>query len=169
MENPTKYIRDYVGMHYTGLQISPVKMQSRERVACVWGNIKIGKDQWSFNFILPRSAPEGGRPLCSMVKKNNVVVWEFENDHKLFQGLRQKFRVHLHELRVGKERHVLLVEVIEGNPDRITRVYKMDGEEMMFELETMLKLTLGKLWGMPAHFSRDEKSILDKLLKPHRR
>ena len=131
MEDPTNYLRDYVCLHYKGLKISSVRMQSRERVASAWSNIYIGKDQWSFHFILPRSAPEDGRPLCSAVKKNNTISWDFVDDHKLFQGLRQKFRVHLHQLRIDKQQHFLLVEVIEGDPDRITRVYKMDGEEML--------------------------------------
>lgn len=169
MDNPTQYLKAYLTAHYPGLGLSSVYSQARERVAYCWGHIILKGVRWDFRFMIPRSAPEDGRPLCTTVKRDGIVVWNFEEDHKLFQGLRQKFRVHLHEIKVQDIVQYMLVEVLEGEPDCITRIFRMDGEEFMFNLECVLKVQVARLWGTKTHFSADEKQALDALMLPQKK
>ena len=152
--------------NHPGLQMSAIHQAARERVVYGWGNIKLTSGRWDFNMFIPRSAPENGRPLCTTVKCNGKEVWTFESDHKMFQGLRQKFRVHLHELSVQGSRQFMLVEVLEGEPDKITRILRIDGDEFSLEVESLLKMTLGRLWGMKVHMKAEEKRALDRLMQP---
>ncbi len=169
MDNPTQYLKAYVVSHYPSLIMSSVSTGSRERVAQCWGYVRLPTGRWDFRLILPRSAPENALPLCTTVKKDNIEVWTFDDDHKMFQGLRQKFRVHFYELRQNHTSHFLLVEVLEGEPDRVTRIYRLDGADLLFELECLLKVQIAQRWGMKVHQEPFEKETLQRLFAPRRR
>lgn len=169
MDNPTKYLRDYMRKHHPGLTISPVITKGGERVATCWINVKLKSGWWSFNIMIPRTAPENGRPLCTVVKHNNEQVWSFEEDHKTHQELLHKLRVHLHGFSSPAGTQFALVEIMEGDPDMITRVYRMDGDEFSLEIESLYKSLLGRLWGMKIRLSAEEKRAIARLMQPQRR
>jgi len=146
--------------------MQPIRTSRTESSAQGWGNITLSKSSWGFKMMIPRNAPEDGRPLCTKVTHNGVVVWEYYDDQQPYQGVRDKIRVHLFEMKVGTSVQFCLVEVQEGDPDRLTRVYRMDGDEFSLEVEILLKSKIAKLWGMKVRMKAEEKRTLDRPMPP---
>ena len=169
MDNPTQYLRTFIRKNYPGVESSPVIGKFGERTAECWINTKLSTGRWSFKIFIPRSAPENGRPLCTVVMQDNRKVWSFEENHKLYQGVRQKLRVHLHQFSLSGSRQFALVKVLEGDPDKLTRVYRIDGNVFPIEIEALWKAHLARLWGMKLQTNAAEKSALDRLMQPRKK
>jgi len=166
MDNPSQALRNYMAKCHPQVAMSVIRSAAGERIAKGWGNVTLGSNRWGFHMMIPRSAPENGRPLCTTVKQNGETVWEFEEDHKQYQGVSQKKRVHLYQLSSGSDLYFALVEVLEGDPDMITRVLRVDGDEFRLEIEVLMKVQIGRLWGMGVTLSKKEKYTLDQLMQP---
>lgn len=164
MDNPTQVLKDYIRDKHPRLTIQPVRTMGRERTAEVWANMNSGSNSLGFHFMIPRSAPEDGRPLCTKVNLNGDEVWEFVESHKMFRGHTQKVRVHLHEFHFGKDVQFALVEVIEGDPERISKVFRMDGDEFSLPVEVLMKSQLARLWGMKLRTTAEERRAPDRLM-----
>tara|TARA_B100000508_G_scaffold56124_1_gene43733 strand:- start:1424 stop:1900 length:477 start_codon:yes stop_codon:yes gene_type:complete len=155
--------------HHPRLEMQTIRSRSGERISEGWANFNPDGRRWGFHMMIPRSAPEDGRPLCTKVSISGKLAWEFETDHKMFRGIKQKVRVHLHEFHFGKSVQFVLVEVIEGDPDRISRVFKMDGNEFSFEVEVLMKSQVARLWGMKVRTTAEEKRALERLTAPKKK
>jgi hypothetical protein len=166
MDNPKQALIDYMRRHHSGLEMQPVRSFSREKGVKAWVNHKFNNSSYGFEMMLPRSAPEGGRPLCTKVATNGKIVWEFISDHKSFHGVQQKVRVHLHQFQFGQAKQFALVEVIEGDPDRVSKVFRIDGDEFSLDVEVLMKVQIARLWGMRVRSTKEEQRALDRLLKP---
>lgn len=166
LDNPTQYLRDYLAKHHRTLSVSQIYSQAHERIVYGWAHVMLQGIRWDFRMMIPRSAPENGRPLCQAVKRAGEERWIFEEDHRSVTELQQKVRVHLHEIRVGQASQFALIEVLEGTPDRITRAFRVDGDEFSQEVEVLMKVQVGRLWGMKVRFSKAEKAALNRLRQP---
>jgi len=165
MDNPTDYLKKYMKKHHPKLEMSLVYSQSRDKAVYGWGHTKLRSGFWDFRMMIPRSAPENGRPLCNVVKYNMEIVWQFEEDSQQYQGLWRKERVHLYEKDVDGQAYFFLVNVLEGTPDFIHRVFRPNGDELSLEVEVLLKEELRK-WGMEVTLSPEEKLTWDRLMNP---
>ena len=169
MNNPGQKLKRYIGANYPGLVPGPVESSRREHAVSTKATINSGRDQYVFTLGFPRSAPENGRPLCTVVRRNDRVLWSYEHDVRPYIGLHQKTRVHLYEQKVDKNSIFVLVVVSEGDLDVILSVLRVDGHYYSDTLEAVLKTTIAKLWGMRCELTVEEKVELEKLMPPRQR
>jgi len=45
-------------------------------------------------------------------------------------------------------------------------VLRVDGDEFRLEIEVLMKVQIGRLWGMGVTLSKKEKDTLDQLMQP---
>lgn len=164
MDNPGSKLKQFLERHHPSLNLGPITPTPKEAAVHVDAIASQGTVEYQFRLGFPRSAPENARPLILEVRRQKRIAWSFRHDVQPYVGITAKTRVHLYEMQVDSKSVFLLVVVNEGEPDVIVSVLRVDGTLLSDQLEAMLKLHIGRLWGMRHQLTDQERLELERLM-----